>query len=256
MMEVVPIFLNITFDDVGEIFAQNFSVVIVHEAETVAVVGGAEIIPYAIGNIVFLQNGDHIPHPVFTPCDGAMANRSEFTAPQDVIGMALDKSLGGFKIIAQEADVHAIVVQIGGSVSKQTVEIAISLDIVAGVRHFSVIVQMRLLQNALLMCEFMGRVAMESVYDVFIVIYVEMIETGRVVPINTADDENAFFVLCADSGDRFFRNVVPFIRGRVDDFIEKFENDILFCGKFILKHRPQGDEAILQLLILHKTLFL
>ena len=140
MMEVVPIFLNITFDDGGEIFAQNFSVVIVHEAEAVAVVGGAEIIPYAIGNIVFLQNGDHIAHPVFAPLNGAMADRAEFTAPQDVIGMALDKSLGGFEIIAQEADVHAIVVLIRRSVSKQTAEITVSFDIVTRVGHFSVIV--------------------------------------------------------------------------------------------------------------------
>ena len=60
---------------------------------------------------------------------------------------------------------------------------------------------------------------MEGIYDIFILINLEMIEPGRVIPIDTADDENTCLILCADGGNRLSGNSVPFIGCRVDDLV-------------------------------------
>ena len=76
-----------------EVIAQYTSVVIVYETEAVSVVGGGEIIPYAIGNIPFLENRYHIVHPIFARGDIGVAYSAELAAPEYLIGISLDKSV-------------------------------------------------------------------------------------------------------------------------------------------------------------------
>ena len=78
-----------------KLLAEDLSVIIVHEAEAGSVVGGAEIVPNAVGNIPFLQNGDHIAHPILAPFDFRVADRSEFAAPKNFVGMLFDEILHG-----------------------------------------------------------------------------------------------------------------------------------------------------------------
>ena len=76
-------------------FAEDFSVIVIHEAEAVSVVGGAEVIPNAVGNVPFLENRDHVAHPAFAPFDLRVADRSEFAAPKNFVGMLFDEILHG-----------------------------------------------------------------------------------------------------------------------------------------------------------------
>ena len=78
-----------------EAFAEDFSVIVIHEAEAISVVGGAEVIPNAVGNVPFLEDRDHVAHPAFAPFDPRVADRSEFAAPKDLVGMLLDKIFHG-----------------------------------------------------------------------------------------------------------------------------------------------------------------
>ena len=87
--------LHVTLEDTQEPRAENFPAVIVHEAEPVAVVRRAQIVPRAVRNAVLLQQENDVVHPVFPPDQLAVANRPELTAPKNAVGMRLSEGKRG-----------------------------------------------------------------------------------------------------------------------------------------------------------------
>ena len=78
-----------------KLFAQDLAIIVIYEAEAVSVVGCTKIIPYAIGNVPILDNGDHIAHPILAPFKLSVADRSKLSAPENFVGMLIDKFLDG-----------------------------------------------------------------------------------------------------------------------------------------------------------------
>lgn len=81
--------------------------IVIHKTEPITVVRHAEIIPYTVGNVMFLQKRNHVSHPIFKPGDVGMAYGTEFTAPQDFIGIALDEVKRRLQVLAEITYIHA-----------------------------------------------------------------------------------------------------------------------------------------------------
>jgi hypothetical protein len=160
--------LTVSEKDAFEAFAEKLSRIVIHEAEAVSVVGSAEVIPHAVGDIPFIEYRNNVAHPIFAPLELGVADGPELSAPKYLIGVRVYPSLCGRKIVLQKALVHSRVFRICVLVLiDYSFIISVALYI-AGIGHISVIEQRSPLKHASLVCKFMGRIAMEGVYDIFI----------------------------------------------------------------------------------------
>lgn len=166
--------LQVSLDDLCQLRTQNLPVVIIHKTKAIAVVGCTQIIPHAVGNFVFLQHGDYIAHPVFTPFNVGVADRTKFTAPQCFVGMLLGKLDGTFQRIANKADIHAVVFRVGIFFAEDNIlVVAVAID-VAGIGHCAIVVKGIRLQNTSLMGELKGRIGVEGINNVFIFVNLQI----------------------------------------------------------------------------------
>ena len=187
---------DLSENDPVQLLAEDDAVVIVHKAEAVSVVGGAEIVPDTVGNIPFLKNGDDISHPILTPFYPCVTDGAELTAPEHLIGVLFNKILGRGQVAAEEFDIHPVILTVGIAVAvNNSVVISVALNILAGIGHFAVVKQLTRLQNALLMGKFVGCVAVEGVYDIFIVIDLDLRQGRGIIPLHSANDDKTLRVL-------------------------------------------------------------
>ena len=74
-------------NDSEKVLGENMAGIVVYKGETIAVIGSGEIVPDAIGHIVFKAEGDDIAHVVFAPLDVGVADGTKLAEPDECVRM-------------------------------------------------------------------------------------------------------------------------------------------------------------------------
>ena len=107
----------------------------------------------------------------------------------------------------------------------KTFKITIWLN-VRGISHFTVVVKRPFLKNPLLMSERERFVKMKGVNNIRIVVKPEFFECVCRIPVRRADNDFTCRIEPSDFFDGSFREVVPFIRINISDFVQKFKRNV------------------------------
>ena len=136
----VHISSNIASNDLCQLAAEDLPFVIVDKTEPVAVVGSAQVVPGAVGDFIFFEERDQVPHIIFAELEFCVPDGSEFAAPEDFIRMILCEFDCWSDYAAEEFFIHFLKLLVGvAAVVDDFLEIAVVFDI-ARVRHFSIII--------------------------------------------------------------------------------------------------------------------
>ncbi len=100
-----------------------------------------------------------------------MTDGAEFAAPQNLVGMRLNKIDRSLQHLAQIVLIHALhISRIRVSAAVDSVIIAVTIHVIARIRQSAVIEQLLCVQNAALMRKFKRIVNVEGIVDVFVVL--------------------------------------------------------------------------------------
>ena len=128
-------------EDFRQVRREYLPIVIIDQAETVAVVRCAQAVPCAPGKIVFLQQSDQITHPVFPVLQAAVTDGTELAAPERRFGAFPLKIEHGAQLSGKVGAVDPVVSVIPGRVVADEFPIFPIRADVARITHFAVAVE-------------------------------------------------------------------------------------------------------------------